>query len=434
MTTSWLTSIVLALAAPPAVQEAPKPAPGNRVVQKEALEAHKQARPRLPMPPEPKEEGTPSRVNNGRFRSYYLPDFRDAMGNPPMPPGGAAAGGAGGNRVQDPAMTLDNTFKVKLFWISSRANNCYYCLGHQEHKLLAAGLTDDEIALLDGHWKDAPAEAQAAYRFTKKLTANLAEWTPEETTKLSKHYKPVQVAEIIVTVAGYNSTNRWTDGLNIPAEADAAFFRKGESKANFSTFLSKTSAPYADLASTVAPQVNPQAKSTTWPEEQIRQEWSRLAKAQPLLPLKDGAGPHWKQFLNTFPRQGASRITAYEALSTKGKLPQNVRHAIAWAAAREDRAGYAFHHACERLRQEGWSEANLMGRVDDCPKLSAREKDAVRLAAKLAATPYLVSDRDIENLRKEWTDFEVAEIVHHGCQAAFFHRVTIAANLPLEAK
>ncbi len=50
-------------------------------------------------------------MNNGRFRSYYLPtELRDA----------------GFNREPDPAMTLDNTFKVKLFWIASRTNNCFY--------------------------------------------------------------------------------------------------------------------------------------------------------------------------------------------------------------------------------------------------------------------------------------------------------------------
>ncbi len=29
-------------------------------------------------------------------------------------------------RETDPAMTLDSTFKVKLFWVTSRANNCFY--------------------------------------------------------------------------------------------------------------------------------------------------------------------------------------------------------------------------------------------------------------------------------------------------------------------
>jgi hypothetical protein len=85
------------------------PVPPTRDALKEELEKYKAAKPRLPMPPET--DGAAGRVNNGRFRSYYLPtELRDA----------------GFNREPDPAMTLDNTFKVKLFWIASRTNNCFY--------------------------------------------------------------------------------------------------------------------------------------------------------------------------------------------------------------------------------------------------------------------------------------------------------------------
>ena len=53
-------------------------------------------------------------------------------------------------------------------------------------------------------------------------------------------------------------------------------------------------------------------------------------------------------------------------------------------------------------------------------------------ARKLAAAPATVTDADVEALRKLHNDFEVAEVVHHVCQAAFFDRVTEAARLPLE--
>jgi hypothetical protein len=103
MTPLVFTALLLAPSADP------KPVPATRAEEKAALEAYKHARPRLPMPPVV--EGSRG-VNNGRFREYYLPDFRTAR--------------PGGGRRQDPAMTLDNTFKVKLFWITSRTNNCYY--------------------------------------------------------------------------------------------------------------------------------------------------------------------------------------------------------------------------------------------------------------------------------------------------------------------
>ena len=150
-------------------------------------------------------------------------------------------------------MTLDSTFKVKLFWIASRANNCYYCLGHQEYKLLGAGVTDDEIAALDGDWQGATPKERTAYDFTRKLTHTPHLITGADVEVLKKHYTPTQVLEILVTVAGYNSTNRWTDGLNIPAEANGTRFKREGITADFSTFQTPTSGHFAEQRTTVAP-------------------------------------------------------------------------------------------------------------------------------------------------------------------------------------
>ena len=145
-------------------------------------------------------------------------------------------------------MTLDNTFKVKLFWITSRANNCYYCLGHQEYKLLGAGVGDDDIAAAAATATGRPRrpKERAAYEFTKKLTHAPHTIAAADVEALKKHYTDAQVVEILVTVAGFNSTNRWTDGLNIPAEDSGARFKKEGVKADFSTFKTPTSDKYAE--------------------------------------------------------------------------------------------------------------------------------------------------------------------------------------------
>lgn len=84
---------------PPA--ETSKPVGVTRDAEKDLLEQHKTAKPRLPLPPA--DARTPNSVNNGAMRAYYLPaDLRDG----------------GFSREPDPAMTLDGTFKVKLFWIN----------------------------------------------------------------------------------------------------------------------------------------------------------------------------------------------------------------------------------------------------------------------------------------------------------------------------
>jgi hypothetical protein len=101
-------ALLLSLAADP--PDTSKPVGTTRDAEKDLLEKHKTAKPRLPLPPA--DARTPNSVNNGAMRAYYIPaELRDS---------------GGGGREPDPAMTLDNTFKVKLFWITSRGNNCFY--------------------------------------------------------------------------------------------------------------------------------------------------------------------------------------------------------------------------------------------------------------------------------------------------------------------
>jgi hypothetical protein len=115
----WLkpvsAAVALAALASACPAEEPKPAPATRSEMKQLLEDWKKAKPRLPLLPLTDEEkaelGDRKMVNNGLMRFKYLPkelrsgDF---------------------SREPDPAMTLDNTFKTRIFWIVSRTNNCEY--------------------------------------------------------------------------------------------------------------------------------------------------------------------------------------------------------------------------------------------------------------------------------------------------------------------
>ncbi len=105
----------------------PKKIPISRPEMKRALELLKSRQPRLPLPPAAEGE---SSVNNGRARALYLPEsWRGGQaGNQSRLSSDVASRG---ERVEtgrrgDPAMTLDSTFKVRLFWIVSRVNNCQY--------------------------------------------------------------------------------------------------------------------------------------------------------------------------------------------------------------------------------------------------------------------------------------------------------------------
>ena len=433
MTPVALALLLLAPLAPPPPGGDPKPVPATREEVKAALEAHKAARPRLPLPPAGTEgQGVFAKVNNARFRAYYLPDTPRDSGFTP-----------------DPAMTLDGTFKVKLFWVVSRVNNCYYCLGHQEHKLLAAGVSDDGIAALDGDWKGLPAKDEAALAFTRKLAFTPHLVTPDDVAALGKHYTPAEALEVVVTVANFCSTNRWTDGLNIPLEADGAFFKKGA--VDLSKYTTPTSPKYSGVRSAVAPLAEGAAKASApkaparpplETREQVEAKWKEARTRKPTLPLADaadakrlaGAGPvsNWVRLAAAFPKAGAERVAETRVAAEKGKLSARLKATVAWAAAREDRAWYALAVARDRLNAAGLTDDQAFALDGDAKGLPERERLLVAFVRKLTLGSSLVADADVEALRKAFSDHEVAEIVYQTCNAAYFDRVTEAARLPLD--
>jgi alkylhydroperoxidase family enzyme len=422
-------------ALPPLLAEepnaAPKDIPATRPLAKAALEALKKREARLPLPPPTEEELKPREgtsgslgrgvVNNGRMRNLYLPaDLRSTSG-----------GNRGSSpRPKDPNMTLDDAFGVELFWIASRANNCHYCLGHQEVKLRSAGLAESRIAALDSDWSRFTPAEQAAYALARKLTLRPDKLTDADIQAVLKHYEPLQVLEMISLVARYNATNRWTDSLGIPQE-------------DHREFLTETPQEFVSATSIVAPpriEQRPKLES----REQTLAELAKARSRKPRLPLVDEAAAkevlgsesdepitNWVRLLANFPVNGKGQIEAYRLAATKGTLDDELKAQIAWSAARQDRAWYAIDQAARRLKKLGYSEDRIFALDQPAEKPDAAGL-VMAFARKLSSTPQAIADADIAGLRKHYKDSQVAEIVYHVTQAALFDRVTEAAGLPLE--
>jgi alkylhydroperoxidase family enzyme len=425
--------IVVALACVPAasfaaepVSDKPKVVPQTRPEMKKLLEGLKQRQPRLPLPPAEEtgtgEGGRPS-VNNGRMRQTYLP--------------ASWQGSRGGGREPDTAMTLDDTFKVRLFWIVSRGNNCHYCLGHQELKLRRAGMLENEIASLDCDWKAFPEAEQAAFDFTRKLTITPHLVNDKDFEVLRKHYNDAQLIEMIYTVARYNSTNRWTDSLGIPQDQ-----RFGDEAAGLDT---PTADEFKNRPTTVVESVDPRRPALEDADEvraqlaAARKRHPRVAilsqeKARAALPADhpEGALPNWVRAIMQFPKTGSSTMASLHAMEKDGKISPKLKAQIAWVAARNNRAWYAAGQAMNRLQKLGVSEADVLALDGDQKSLAAGEREALKFAAKLTASPKAIADADIANLRKHFPDAEVAEIVQVTCQANMFDRFTEALGLTLE--
>ena len=420
---------------------APPPVPRTRQEMKQALEESKHSQPRLPLPPLTEAEqkkaelGDWSVVNNSRMRRHYLPPELVS---------------AGFLREPDPAMSLGYAFQTKLFWIVSRINNCTYCLGHQESKLSAAGLSDDQIAELDGDWSAIPEADRAAYEFTRRLSQEPHRIGQDDIDRLRRHFRDLEVLEIITSVAGFNAMNRWTGALAIPQEDHRVYLTPTAPKdRDLVSLLAPLEPAAAQPATNARSGARGTARAAQRPELEPRAEVEAALQAartrHPRIPLvaesqaksvvspdwPDGPLPAWVRLLAHFPKAGQARIQLHRAAWEKGTLSPQRKAEIAWVCARNDRAWYALGLARESLHALGLSDDQIFA-LDHHDRNRPTADDAIlRFARKLTIDPPLIQDDDIATLRAHFSDREVAEIVFHITEAAFFNRVTEACGLPL---
>lgn len=387
---------------------------GETLVQ---LEAQKKAEPRLPIPvlteDQKKELGVLAKVNNGLMRTYYLPsDWTSADFRRPRPT-------AGGN-------PFGPAFTTQLFWIVSRANDCRYCLGHQEAKLLAAGESPERIAFLDSNWGAFSPEVQSALRAALELTRAPQHYGPEEQRALSTGRTPEETLEIVANIAGFNMINRWTGALNLRQDEELM----GHAVA----FAAPPSPADRDRVSVIAESL-PADRGPLESREQVTARWQACRARTATLPLADdptGEQPGWVRLFAKTGANGEGRIRAFTAYFTESALPLREKAMIFWVAARHDRAWYALDVARGRLAQAGFDDAAIFALDDLTIDRSAPERVVLAFAKKNTVQPDAITDEDIASLRAHFNDKQVAEIVYLTGAAAFFNRLTEAAQLPLD--
>ncbi len=463
----------------------PRPVPLTRPEMKQRLEEIKQRTPRLPLPDitEAERAALAERgvTYENRLRYHYLPPLPAALAGSWRWSG---SGFAGGSRDADPDMRLDYAFKTRLFWIVSRTNNCQYCLGHQESKLLAAGMSEDQIAALDSEWSLFPAREQAAFAYSRKLTYTPHWLSDADFAALAPHFTPLEILEMTLSIAGNNAINRWKEGAGVPQSSDGGNFgRTGPNPANtprvteHHSYLTPTSSKYAAQLSRVAPIANdprtgtpttralfrrdpPETRAVV--EEALRAAVTRKSRlpladesaARGVLPpewkgdvallpgqptgqrsappseLVSGPLPGWIRLLASFPRSAPSRILAVRMLESEGDLPAALKAKTAWIVARQDRAWYAAGEARAALCRQGLTDDAIFSLDDNATPV---ERSLFRVARKLAASPVVLTDADVADAVKLAGPRIVTQFIQYVTHRASFQRVTEAAHLPLEA-
>ena len=364
------------------------------------LERSKTHKPRLPLPQPSEEDRQRGRtsplgiVNNGLMRRFYLPK---SWSSP-------ASSGLAGNQGK-----VDSTFKVELFWIASRLNQCAYCLGHQEVKLSSAGLSEDAIANLDGDWSEADEPTRAARRLAVWKTVAPHRPVPKEILDaLAKKYDQGQIDEILLAIANYNAMNRWTGPLNIPQEDHRTY----SDRANPKTAGKKSR--LIDYAREVA---------GTKRELPSIDDWS--AAVRPAAEVSPGKV---ESFLKNQGAFGEARLNSWKQAMTESTqedaVPVELRSRIFWICARADNASSAGAKARAAALANGDSDDILRKIAEGAEDaaIPASHRKALALAKKITIRPGSVTDDDISEVSAAWGDRATAQIVETACIAAAVNR------------
>ncbi len=411
----------------------------------EALKKREARIPLLALTPEDISAGRLS-VNNARLRSIYLPEswqsssFSSRSSSPTSP--GQAQPQSDVQRLNQSLNQMQKTpdygFKTRLFWIVSRTNDCQYCLGHQELKLHRVGMTEDQIASLDCKWSAFPGNEQAAMRFTRKLTLTPHLVTDDDITAMKQHFQDEQFVDILLTIAGYNSINRWTSSTGIPQ--DESFGSDEPSQLD-----TPTSDEFSKIETKVAPfDYKPRAAWESRAEAEAAMAVCRNRTASVKLPAMETARqalaadtpgvtpPAWVQASAYSPTSALRLWKHRQAIARDGKLDPKLKALIAWVVSRENRAWYSMAHARTRLNALGVPDDVLfaIGASEDA--FTPTERATFAFARKLTSAPHTIVDEDVACLRKLFSDKDVAEIIFLTCDANMFDRFTEMLRLPLE--
>lgn len=457
-------------------EKTPRPTPLTRPEMKQSLEDIKLRQPRIPLPDLTEVDrqilGERQDHYETRLKYHYLGQSQQSSRGKQRPDDRAVSTRRW-SREADPNATLEHGFKVELFWIVSRVNNCHYCLGHQETKLLGEGRSENRIAALDGDWSDFEPREKAAFEFARRFTYQPHLIRDADIESLQQHFTDLQIIEMMLSMSWNNSINRWKEAAGVPQNPEEGGYsrlsRGGERASNTNesstpmhgTYLTPTSPAFQNqITSVAALTIDPLTRKPTTAtvcarpplesREQTLENIARAGQRTARLPLasvettravmslnENDAVTNWMRLLSHFPVDGARRgRTLMDAMdgggSASDKLSPTLKAQLSWIVARQDRSHYVLANARRSLHRLGWNDNQVFSLDGDWTNFSDDERACFRLAKNLAASPVVLTDDQVTAAVQSNGPAHTVQAIHFVTQLAALCRLAEAAGLPFE--
>ncbi len=315
----------------------------------------------------------------------------------------------------------DRIFSQTLFWITTRAVKCPYCMGHCEMNWEVAGLNKSEIAersqlLASGDWSSFKPAEQKALAFAKKLASTPGKITRDDVADLTRAWGADKALITMLHASRHNYMVRISNGFQLTLERENVFY----------DYYSVPAPAKGDGAKA---QVDA-AQSPFVPLLSDEECWKRLPSTvsgggQPL--------PSWVRAVATnLPRTAAAMLVLDFAHRTKSPLDPVLRAKMRWVIAHANRCAYSEAYALADLKRAGADAAAisaLTGAPDGWP---AADREPLEFARLLTVAAPTIPDELFERLRQRFNDNQVAAMVLLAAYGNFQDRMVLGLNLPME--
>ena len=312
----------------------------------------------------------------------------------------------------------DRIFGQSLFWVTTRAVKCPYCMGHCEMNWEVAGLTRDEIAersrlLASDDWSSFKPEEQHAFAFARKLTKAPWKLSNEDVDRLVGGFGTDRAVIVMLNASRYHYMTRISNGFQLTLERENVFY---------------------DYYNVKSPSVSGSSPTTTAAVTMANVEecWQKMPEAI------SGTGqdlPHWARAVSIhLPRTAAAMLQLDFAHRTKSPIDPVLRAKMRWVIAHANHCAYSEDYALSDLDRAGAEAATRAALTGDPAAWPEADREPLEFARLLTVAAPSIRDEMFENLRTRFGEKQVSAMVLLAAYGNFQDRIVLGLNLPIESK
>jgi alkylhydroperoxidase family enzyme len=310
----------------------------------------------------------------------------------------------------------DRIFAGSLFWVTTRAMKCPYCMGHCEMNWEVAGLTADEIAersrLLAGDdWSSFPPAEQHAFAFARKLTKHPWKISDADIAGLKSDFGQDRAMIVILNASRYHYMTRISNGFQLTLERENVFFDYYNVKPNSS-------------------QSSTGGTETAVPLLSTEEAWKRLPNT-----VSGGGGPlpNWvRAVARSLPRTAAAMLQLDYAQRSQSPLDPILRGKMRWVIAHANRSRYSEAYALADLERAGLDAESRQVLTGDPGRWPQADREPLEFARLLTVAAPTIPDEMFASLRTRFGDKRAAAMVLLAAYGNFQDRLVLGLNLPME--